>query len=360
MKIFVVCNSLGAGGAERVGVNLANGFANHGHDVYIITDIFQDAAYPVDEKVKVLPMITEKCGKMKKYVRIIQGIRKYAKRYQPNVVIGMMHLPSLLARISLLNMGIPVVLTIHNALQTVPSYNPGWITKLSDRYLSKIYRKVTVLSLVDKALLGENDDRIVVMPNPLTFKAIKVLPKKEKVIFSAGRLDAWNYKGWDLLIKAWGLIAHKFPDWKIELAGNGSAETKCFLEKMMKTYHVENQLFLLGYQKDMLPLYQKASVFLLSSRSEGLPMVLIEAMSQGCAPVACSNLGRTKEIIISEKEGLIYETENVEAMAKALEKVISDSDLRAQMQMAAIERSKFYSIDNIVNSWQGLFDSLKI
>ena len=49
MKIFIVCNSLGAGGAERVGVNLANGFVNHGHEVYIITDLFQEAAYPVDE-----------------------------------------------------------------------------------------------------------------------------------------------------------------------------------------------------------------------------------------------------------------------------------------------------------------------
>ena len=56
MKIFIVCNSLGAGGAERVGVNLANGFVNHGHEVYIITDLFQEAAYPVDEKVTVLPM----------------------------------------------------------------------------------------------------------------------------------------------------------------------------------------------------------------------------------------------------------------------------------------------------------------
>ena len=353
LKIFVVCNSLGAGGAERVGVNLANGFANRGHEVYIITDIFQKATYPVDKNVKVLPMIAGKDGKIKKYIHTIRNIRKYAKEYHPNVVIGMMHLASFLPLVALKGMGIPVILTIHHAL-TSKGYKISLRTKMIDRLSPILYRHTTVLTQIDYDILKKFTKRLSVMPNPLTFRPCEKIgaEQKEKVLLAAGRVDDWHYKGFDVLMKAWNMVACKHPEWKLMLAGQGSGETFKFLKSFLTENVARKNTLFLGYSKDMLSLYGKASIYVLSSRSEGLPMVLIEAMSQGCAPVATANMGRTAEIITSEKEGIICRAEDAEDLARSIDKMISDEAYRHEVQVNAIERSKFYSQEHIVRMWE--------
>ena len=351
MKIFIVCNSLGAGGAERVGVNLANGFVNHGHEVYIITDLFQEAAYPVDEKVTVLPMTKLKLGKVKKYTQTVRNIRKYAKRYHPDVVIGMMHLSSFLPLVALAGMHIPVVLTIHHAL-TSRGYKISLRTKVVDRLSPILYSHTTVLTQIDYDILKKFTKRLSVMPNPLTFSPCAKMETKQKVLLAAGRVDVWHYKGFDVLMKAWNLVAHRHPEWQLMLAGQGSEETLNFLKSLLTDDVAKVNTVFLGYSKDMLSLYGKASIYVLSSRSEGLPMVLIEAMSQGCAPVATANMGRTAEIITSAKEGVICKAEDVENLARGIDRMIADEAYRHEVQVNAIERSRFYSQEHIVRMWE--------
>lgn len=355
MRIFIVCNSLGAGGAERVGVNLANGFAQHGHEVYIITDIFQDAAYPVDGQVKVLPMVTERCGKLRKYICSVGNIRKYAKQYRPDVVIGMMHLASFLPWVALKGMGIPVVLTIHHAL-TSRGYKISWRTKVVDRFSPILYSHTTVLTQIDYDILKRFTRRLSVMPNPLTFNPCEEIRAKQKVLLAAGRVDDWHYKGFDVLMQAWNLVARRHPDWKLMLAGQGSDETFRYLKSFLTEDAARKNTLFLGYSKDMLSLYGKASIYVLSSRSEGLPMVLIEAMSQGCAPVATANMGRTAEIITSEKEGVICKAEDVEDLARSMDLLITNEAYRHEVQENAIERSKFYSQAHIVRMWEEVME----
>lgn len=353
MKLFVLCNSLGAGGAERVGVNLANGFANHGHEVYIITDTFQDMAYPIDGKVKVLPMTTQKVGKLKKYRQTISNIRKYAKEYHPDAVIGMMHLASFLPLMALIGMHIPVVLTIHHALTSV-GYKISLKTKIVDRISPIFYAHTTVLTRIDLDILKKYTHKLSVMPNPLTFVPVPNETPKQKIVLAAGRVDDWHYKGFDVLMQAWDKVASKHTDWKLVLAGKGADRTIDFLKTFLTDLVAKENTEFLGYCKDMLSLYSKASIYALSSRSEGLPMVLIEAMSQGCAPVATANMGRTAEIITSDKEGLICKAEDVDDLADKLETLLNDEALRHDIQIHAIERSKFYSQENIVNMWEEL------
>lgn len=352
-KLFIVCNSLGAGGAERVGVNLANGFANHGHEVYVITDTFQDIAYPVDEKVKVLPMATQKVGKLKKYRQTIGNIRKYAKVYHPDAVIGMMHLASFLPLIALIGMHIPIILTIHHALRSI-GYKRPLHTKFIDRFTPILYTHTTVLTRIDLDILKKYTHKLSVMPNPLTFVPVPNESPKQKIVLAAGRVDEWHCKGFDVLMQAWNKVASKHTDWKLVLAGKGADRTIDFLKAFLTNSVAKENTEFLGYCKDMLSLYSNASIYALSSRSEGLPMVLIEAMSQGCAPVATANMGRTAEIITSDKEGLICRAEDVDDLADQLETLLNDEALRHDIQIHAIERSKFYSQENIVKMWEEL------
>lgn len=87
-------------------------------------------------------------------------------------------------------------------------------------------------------------------------------------------------------------------------------------------------------------------------------MVLIEAMSQGCAPVATDFKGRTREIITSDKEGLLCPPERPDLLAKNLEMMIQDDAYRKNVQRQAIERSKAFNVDKIVSDWEVTLNNL--
>ena len=357
MKTFIVCNNLGGGGAERVGINLAKGFAEHGYTTYIVTDIYQKANYPVREQVKVLSLCPQNKGKLRRWAGAIANLRRYVKQEQPDVIIGIMHLCSIIARIATVGTKVPVVMTIHHALES-DTIHFSKIERFLDRYSHCLYEGSTILTLPDKECLG-NRKNLFVMPNPLTFKTVEKIPQKEKILLAAGRLSDWNVKGFDVLIKAWSLVTEhgenekiKKEGWRLMVAGDGSDEAKAYLRQLIRVHHVEDSMELLGYRTDMEQLFQKASIFVLSSRSEGLPMVLIEAMSQGCAPVATDFKGRTREIIPTDNEGILCNPEDAEALAAGMQRLIEDDALRQNIQRNAVERSKFYALDNIVGMWE--------
>lgn len=371
MKIFIVCNSLGAGGAERVGVNLANGFTKHSHQAYIITDIYQKASYPVDDAVKVLPLCPKDKGKIRRWTEAIIHLRRYIKQERPDAIIGIMHLCSIVARIATIGTKTPVIMTIHHALES-DTYKFSKFEQSLDRYTPCLYDATTVLTQPDKDCLGHRKN-LFVMPNPLTFKAVEELPEKEKIVLAAGRLNDWKYKGWDILIKAWQRLQKisdndNLKDWWLIIAGACNTDSIIFLKSLLtdadwiqteggwksEKYHIE----FLGYRTDMEQLFRQASIFALSSRSEGLPMVLIEAMSQGCAPIATDFKGRTKEIITSDKEGLTCDPEDIDALAAGIQKLMNDDNLRKTIQQNAIKRSRFYALDNIIGMWEDLFKTI--
>lgn len=376
MSFFFVCNSLGGGGAERVHVNLANGFAQRGHEVYLVTDVNQDSSYLVDERVHVLPLCPKINNKLVKWGKAVSWLRKNMKQYRPDVVIGNMHLCSIVSRIAATGMKTPVVMTIHHALESKEYNGFSKSEKFLDKYSPSIYAATTVLTEADAEVMKNTYHQrknIFVMPNPLTFSPVRVMEEgvlmndhneqihKEKIVFAAGRLNDWKYKGWDLLIKAAGSIKRLFIDdgWKIMIAGDGPESSKSLLADLCKQNGVEDVVVFLGYRTDMKELYQRASIYCLSSRSEGLPMVLLEAMSQGCAPVACENLGRTKEIISCEKEGLLFKTGDVEDLARQLSVMITDHEKRKEIHLAAVKRSEAFLMDRIIERWEFLLNGIK-
>lgn len=374
MKIFIICNNLGGGGAERVGVNLANGFTQKGHQVFIVTDIYMPANYEVDESITILPLCKQHASKKSKWIQAIKNIRKYAKAERPDVIIGVMHLCSIAAWLGSLGLRIPVILTIHHALERIKELHTSKLNIFCDRQLSRIYDITTILTEADRKVIGDRKN-IRVMPNPLTFDSASTIPTKENFILAAGRIDDWKYKGFDNLLLSWSKIMKneenekmRNDNWWLKIAGAGSPGSISYLKSLLtdtewiqtegswksEKYHME----FLGYRKDMLQLYQKASIFVLSSRSEGLPMVLIEAMSQGCAPVATDYKGRSREIITTDEEGITCNIEDSDAMALGIGKLIQDEQYRLTVQQKALERSKYYALPNIISMWEDLLKQI--
>lgn len=127
-----------------------------------------------------------------------------------------------------------------------------------------------------------------------------------------------------------------------------------YLAQLASELDCANQIKFLGFKNNIKDFYQESSIFVLSSRYEGFGLVLIEAMSQGCAPIACDYKGRQKEILGSEENGITCDPDDVDSLARAICLVVKNDDLRHQMQKHALERSRYYSVEDSVKRWESL------
>lgn len=386
MKIYLIIPSLGGGGAERVGVILANGFVERGHEVVVFSNLLHSKDYLLDNSISIVDIAKEGERRIGKWWHAIRVVRKKVRGNPPDVFIGIMGVFSLVAYIACIGLHVPVIATMHNSFER-PSYVPmskkEWILKY---VVNKVFRIVTLLTKADALFIGKRINNTVVMPNPLALEPIFSIAHSNNVILAAGRLDDWHYKGFDVLIRAWALVngklridngqlSYKGESWKLQIAGTGSEESQNYLKQLCKENGVEDSVEFLGFRKDVEKLYQDASIFVLSSRYEAFGLVLIEAMSQGCACVACDYKGRQREILsptltLPEGEGktsqgievcengILCEPDDVESLAAGLRKMIEDDEYRESVRAKAIERSKYYSIENTVDRWELLLNQV--
>ena len=384
MKILIVCPRLCHGGAERVAVSLANGFVAKGHQVTFFADLFEEQTYVLDEKVVVKNLVKCTTPKSKKWHSAIFILRKWLKKERPDAIIGIMSLCSVIARLAAIGLKIPVIATEHDSYERPESAPMSLWRKIYKFHLCKVFKCVTVLAEADKEVVGHRMHNVVVMPNPLAISSVNTTPQKNNVILAVGRVDNWHVKGFDVLIKAWGKVVEsrelrvESEGWRLQISGVWrNPETRVFLDGIAEECGVLDKIDYLGFKEDMTPIYADASVFVLSSRYEGFGLVLIEAMSQGCACIACDYKGRQREIMetlpdppclgrgaevqnakgdpfFETSTGILCPPDDVEALAAAMAKMIEDEDYRESVREKAIERSKYYSIENVSKKWDAL------
>lgn len=361
--------NLTGGGAERVASLWANGFAQSGHAVTVITEISDDKqfTYDISSKVKINPISINNTI-FRRLIRVLglyhlqfkYRLRRLLIKLKPDICIGVMGKYALDAYKCSRDLNCKIINTEHNAYD-----RPGFFKERPDiikmKYqTNKLFDCVTVLTEADTKVPGVPLDNIFVLPNPLAYTPTNIIPNKDKTILAVGRLDVWEVKGFDVLINAWGSIAVRYPDWKLIIAGTGSEKSKRYLQKLANNYNLKSQIEFVGFCNDIYELYRSSSIFVLSSRYEGFGLVLVEAMSQGCACIACDFNGRQKEIIQNDTQGIICETGDVSALIRAIKKMIEDDLYRENCRVQAVERAKFYTIENIMERWSTIFKKIDL
>ena len=401
MKICIVCPRLCHGGAERVAVSLANGFVARGHEVIFFADLYEEQTFALDDSIQVQNLVPQTKNKFKKWMEAVRLLRKQLKKDNPDVIIGIMSLCSLIAKLASIGMRIPVIATEHNAFERPEEVKLSFLERFYKFYFCKFYSCLTVLAESDKKLISNKLKNVAVMPNPLPLESASSNPSKQRVVLACGRIDNWYCKGFDVLIRAFGKLVQglksKVQDegWKLVIAGVWrNPETRTYLDSIAKECGVLDKIEYTGFVEDMQKLYAESSIFVLSSRYEGFGLVLIEAMSQGCACIACDYKGRQREIMTPQGQssklppslsraprlrdstasvddlrfkvqgsnnkvelcetGILCEPDDVEALAEAMKKMIVDDEYRESVRAKAIERSKYYSIENTMDRWEAL------
>lgn len=359
MKITILVTYLTGGGAERVATLWAKGFVDWGHQVTIVLNTeITTISYHLPKEIKVYN-IFRKENRIERELGfgMVSRLRKVFREVKPDYIICVLPSWVQLAWRAAKGMHVPIIDTEHNAFERPKDAPMCWREKLRKFVFSALADHVTVLTQADYKIISKFRKNVTVLPNPLTYPPVESLPMKEKLILACGRLDVWYTKGFDLLIEAWATIAHKYPEWRLAIAGDGSNSSVEILEDIAKKSGLTAENFkLLGRREDMLDWYKRASIFVLSSRFEGFGMVLTEAMSQGCACIACDYKGRQSEIISSDKEGIVIPVNDTYALATSIDRLIENEQYRKKQQKFAIVRSKYFSIDNIMERWNKILN----
>lgn len=192
------------------------------------------------------------------------------------------------------------------------------------------------------------------IPNPSTYenKSLDLSAKKKELLF-VGRMEM-AVKQPHLLLQVWEKIQNRFPDWSLRMVGGGYdfEAVKSFSDKLaLKRVVFE------GFQQPT-KFYCDASIFCMTSAYEGFGMVLAEAASLGCVPVAFSSFYAVRDIISDGENGLLVPAFDLDQYAEKLTKLMSDTELRERLARSAFHSSFRFSKSKIAEDWLSLFDEL--
>ena len=216
------------------------------------------------------------------------------------------------------------------------------------------YDKFVVLTEEDREQWLNKTHNVVNIPNALPFETDEVAKLENHSVIAVGRLDA--QKGFDRLIDIWHEVKKKKNNWKLHIYGQGADEKR--LRSQITTLGLNGKVIIHKPSNNIKSYYLKASIFVMTSRYEGLPMTLLEATSVGL-PAVCYNFKcGPKDIIKNGENGMIIKDGDESGMIKSLLSLMCDMQLRKRLGKNAKTYSVSYSAKMIMEKWDKLFCSL--
>lgn len=366
MKILYITNGIaGSGGLERVLAVKASYLTDKmEYEVHILTLNDGDISpfYDFSNKIK-FHDIRVNGYVINYFLRYKRGIKKVLNSIKPAIIsVCDDGLKGLLFPI-LFGKRIPVIYERHASmnLNFISEKNNSAIQKLKN-YCVQILMLLGAEKFNSFVILtnGNKNDwpnvNCTVIPNPSPFSNIDKNPKniKKDIVLAVGT-QSYN-KGYDRLITIWEMVVKKFPDWRLEIYGKINENLN--LQQKVEKLGLSESFILNEPIKNITDKYNEASIFALSSRSEGFGMVLIEAMSYGVPCVAFDCPHGPADIIKNGEDGFLIENGNEEAFATKLMLLMKDITLRKQLGNKALYNVTHFNVDEVVKKWDVLFKSL--
>jgi glycosyltransferase involved in cell wall biosynthesis len=255
---------------------------------------------------------------------------------------------------AILNERYPTVLTMHMILNGWNTHSSkigkllGYITLKNEKYvLSHIPDIITVSSDLKRLISHVSKSEIYVVHNGVSIENVKNMPKYEfggNVLFCIGMLEEW--KGFDIIIEAISEIKKEIPLVHLLIAGSGREEQN--LKKLVTELNLEQNVRFLGFVsgREKYSFYKSSDIFILPSRHDSFPIVILEAMACG-KPIVASNVGAISEIVINGENGFLFEPENINDLTKKTIMLLNDKNLREKMGRLGENTISNFSWENI-------------
>jgi glycosyltransferase involved in cell wall biosynthesis len=366
MRLLIFIYSLGNGGAERVTANLTNFWAKKGWEITIVTIAPLNLDfYELHPTVKRIALGLEGdsgnvlTGLWQNLHRIA-AIRRILHQVQPNIALGMMTTSNVL--LALGAFGIPAVRIVGSERIHPPQLPLGFLWEFLRCYTYGLLSAVTCMSSKGENWIKNHthSKKVTVIPNsaswPLSVQEPQIKPfqNERHLLLTVGRLT--EQKGFDLLIQAFSKLAQEHSDWDLVILGEGSLRSK--LETQVQESGLQNRIFLLGQAGNVSEWYERADLYVLSSRFEGFPNSLVEAMAHGLPSVGFDCDTGPSDIIRHEQDGLLVESGNVNELTAALDRLMGDALVRKGFAERATEVRDRFSVESVAGMWEKLFEEI--
>lgn len=348
---FLIGNLNNSGGTERVTSLIANALAQKNFQVSILSLADgKQSFFELEPDIKTYSLYPEKISFKKNFLGAVWLIRRFVTQNQIDTLVVVDSISCVFTVPALFGLKVKHICWEHFNFKV----NLG--VKYRDigrKWAAKYCDYVVTLTKRDKELWEQGikniKAKIIPIANPSPFEVQENIPSVDyKTILCVGRLT--YQKGFDLLITAWAKVAQQVPDWKVIIVGSG--EDEIMLKQMAKDFAVEDSIVFAGQQSNMDQFYRKASFFCMSSRFEGLPMVLLEAQSYGLPIVAFDCDTGPAEIVQHNINGLLVESGNINGLTNSLLELINLSNIQYEkMSSNAVENSVKYSVNPILKQW---------
>lgn len=368
-RILFLVSSMHGGGAERVAALLSNHWVEKGHQVTLMPTFSGrgECLYPLNELVR-LEYLADRVGsqsrsKLNKLRRLL-ALRRAIKEMMPDVIVSFLPHVNVAAVGAAWKMRVPVVVSE----RTFPPAMPlgfglerlrSWAYSRADAVVMQTEQARSWLSQTCPEAIG------YVIANPLVYP----LPQSEPIVapqtvtrshrrfmLAVGRLS--EEKQFDKLIDAFGTLAERFQGWDLVILGDGPERQR--LAKQCELAGLDGRVLMPGRVGNLSDWYRRAELFVMSSRFEGFPNTLAEAMAHGVPAVSFDCDAGPRDIICDGVDGVLVPPGlGVPGLAQAIESLLIDNSQRLRMAEAAVTVRERFSIQHIATKWDkvlGLVD----
>ncbi len=364
------------GGADKVIADKANYFAQKGYKVTLVTEsqLGRELSFPLNPSVKHIDMDLDFNRQYSQsFVHRAYTYYSLMKIYKKKLgLVLQQEKPDV------------VITTLGRSLDFIADLHDGSIkigeahtTKYHLRSLHLMEQKNVVYKIIAKflrwkmicnvsklkalVLLTPQDAadwkgyvQTYVIPNSISFFPETYSSLDTKQVIMVGRYN--DAKGYDYLIPAWEIVHHRHPDWILNVYGSGELYNDVI--RWIKTKKLENTIVLHNPVDNIIEKYLDSSICVMSSRYEGFPMALVEALTCGVPCVAFDCPFGPRNIIINGDDGLLVEYLNSQALAKGICELIENDNLRKRFGKNGRKNILRYSRENVMKKWEDLFESL--
>lgn len=352
---FITHNLDNNGGTERVGTQLANYLANEGYSVLMINITGgQSPFFALNANIKNISLFSKPGRSLYRTPAIIYKLRKVLKQEKVDITIDIDAMKVLFTLPA--SRGLPITTICWEHFNFKNNEQPG--RALSRKLAALFYNHIVTLTERDKGYWLEgtkNNSQIVTIPNPSPF-----IPNDynytnkapSNTVIAVGHL--FPVKGFDLLLQAWNKVIKHKKDWKLIIVGEGEKRQK--LEAYIKDNNLQDNVYLPGKTSNIEKYYQEADILCLTSLFEGLPMVLIEAISYGL-PVVSFDCETGPAEILEGTGSILVPQGDIDEFALSLIYLMNNEKERQSISAMSKKKSQAYSPSVVMKQWINLIES---
>ncbi|MEZ4802631.1 MAG: glycosyltransferase family 4 protein [Gelidibacter sp.] len=356
---FLIYDISALGGAERVVTALANYFTDY-YEVTIISILKAEPFYPLHKKVKIIYCRENEVVKsnpflfIKNNFSLYQQIKRKLEGEKINLLICFMTASNVFGSLAAKSLGIPCIIS-ERTNPITDNTNFAW-RKLK----SFAYPKADVV-VVQSPLIKEfyetmtRTEKIIILPNPLsnelTDSKVGSL-KKENIVLNVGRLI--RSKNQDLLIRAFANINHK--DWKLVFLGDGPLLSE--FQGLAADLQISDKVIFVGKTDDVASYYNTSKIFAFTSKYEGFPNALIEAMYFELACISTDCPSGPAEMIHHNENGYLIDIGDQKNLEIHLNTLMNNDALCKSIGKKGFDTASHYELAKVATKWKSIIENL--